>query len=140
MTQILTNVQHMAQFDREIIKKYLQFPLSFDGISYIFDAKNDMIAQRFPSCTREMFQDFVNCVNDTFYDTYLENFCDNDVQNLFQYDEKHGEICYNFVPIIDIRGWGWIQYVPYAENIYINMGKFLTFCCNYKKLNVNLLD
>ena len=140
MEQKLQNVQHMAQIDKEIIKKYVKFPLNFDGIGYIFDANNQMIAQKFPNVSREMFQDFVNAVNDTYYDAYLENFCDKDVENLFQYDEINGHICHNFVPIIDIRGWGWIQYLPDSENIYTNIGKFLTFCCNYKKININLLD
>ena len=127
-------MQHIALFDVEIIKNNINFPLTFDGIGYIFAQDSTMIAQKCKNLSRELTRYFVNCVNNVDL-----NNLPNIETNLFTLNDAE-YICLNFEPIISIRGWGHWQYEPDGENIYMNIANFLTYCCNCENFNVNLLN
>lgn len=140
MNKITETVQQNAPFDKEIIKKYIKFPLNFDGLSYVWDSNYNTIAQKYQCISRENMEEFVNIVNDIWYDSFLPNFDDELDTEYYILDTKYMNIwLLDEQSIISIRGWGKFQYEKNGEEIYTEVGKFLTYCCNRGKFEVNLL-
>lgn len=130
----------MYKIDRDLIKKYIKFPLEFDGTSYIFDYDNNMIAQKCHNVPKEFMNNFVEAVNQVWYDTFLQNFDSNCNANIFILDESEMNICItNYRQVISVRGWGRYQYETDGEKIYNEIGNFLTFCCNVTELYVKFM-
>lgn len=142
MNQIEPNVQQTAQFDIELISDYFTFPLAMDKLGNIWSVNSAVVAYKFGEVSREMMQDFVNSANDVYFDI-IDGKHDT---NLMQIESNSYELfeqdiviwCkYSEIMIIGRRG----KYRDYtnADEIYTNIGHFLTYCCNCAKFDVDLL-
>ena len=143
MNQIEPNVQQNAPFDIELISDYFTFPLTMDKLGSIWSANNAIVAHKLPAVSREMMQEIVNCTNDMYFniidgifDTNLKQF-DTELYELFTDDMV---IWRKYTEIMSVAIHGRYQNYTNSDEIYTNVGKFLTYCCNCVKFDVDLMS
>ena len=100
----------------ELITEDVSFPLNFDGYSYIWDSKNNMIAMFVSDEKKQIADEIIYKLNDF-------------AQKQFHFDnsgysfQKQGNdlILKEGKPFILIRGWGRLQYKENAVQRHENV-------------------
>lgn len=105
--------------DKDLLLDTIKFPLKYDGISYIWDATSDMVAQKIDESDLD-YNHLTKALN-SYKEAGFPEVQNTGYRFIPEYDiiQKGAEELY-----FDIRGWGRIQYLDRPEERMQAVGDF----------------